>query len=74
MTTNTIQPTKFDMVMEEIDTLVSNFQDSLTRTTNKVCELDTFQIGVTYVVILRAGKISKTLSFNLDELTGEVNL
>ncbi|PGW22697.1 hypothetical protein [Bacillus cereus] len=71
MTTNTIQPTKFDMVMEEIDTLVSNFQDSLTRITNKVCEVNTFQLGVTYMVILRAGKISKTLSFNLDELTEE---
>ncbi|WP_157349537.1 hypothetical protein [Bacillus sp. EE-W1] len=71
MTTNTIQPTKFDMVMEEIDTLVSNFQDSLTRITNKVCEVDTFQLDATYVVILRAGKTSETLSFNLDELTEE---
>jgi len=71
MTTNTIQPTKFDMVMEEIDTLISNFQDSLTRITNKVCKVDTFQLGVMYVVILWAGKTSKTLSFNLDELTGE---
>ncbi|WP_257156041.1 hypothetical protein [Bacillus cereus] len=52
MTTNTIQPTKFDMVMEEIDTLISNFQDSLTRITNKVCKVDTFQLGVMYVVIL----------------------
>lgn len=71
MTTNTIQPTKLDIVMEEIDTLVSNFQDSLTRITNKVCEVDAFQLGVMYIVILRAGKISETLSFNLDELTGD---
>ncbi|MED4682471.1 hypothetical protein P9452_01925 [Bacillus mycoides] len=68
MTTNTIQPTKFDIVMEEIDTLVSHFQESLSRITNKVCKVDTFQLGVTYVVILRADKISKTLSFNLNEL------
>ncbi|WP_026591419.1 hypothetical protein [Bacillus sp. UNC437CL72CviS29] len=71
MTTNTIQPTKMDMVMEEIDTLVSTFQDSLSRITNKVCKVDTFQLGLTYVVILRAGTISKTLSFNLNELTEE---
>ncbi|PGM96732.1 hypothetical protein [Bacillus cereus] len=71
MTTHTIQATKFDIVMEEIDTLVSNFQDSLSRITNTVCNVDTFQLGITYVVILRAGKISKTLSFNLNELTEE---
>ncbi|MED1285731.1 hypothetical protein [Bacillus mycoides] len=71
MTTNTIQPTNLDIIMEEIDTLVSNFQDSLSRITNKVCKVDTFQLGLTYVVILRAGKISKTLSFNLNEVTGE---
>ncbi|MED2173075.1 MULTISPECIES: hypothetical protein [Bacillus cereus group] len=71
MTTNTIQPTNLDITMEEIDTLVSNFQDSLSRITNKVCKVDTFQLGLTYVVILRAGKISKTLSFNLNELTEE---
>ncbi|MFF2339974.1 hypothetical protein [Bacillus mycoides] len=69
MTTNTIQATKFDIVMEEVDTLVSNLQDSLSRITNKTCKVDTFQLGSTYVVILRAGKISKTLSFNLNELT-----
>ncbi|MGG0454686.1 hypothetical protein [Bacillus mycoides] len=69
MTTNTIQATKFDIVMEEVDTLVSNLQDSLSRITNKICKVDTFQLGSTYVVILRAGKISKTLSFNLNELT-----
>lgn len=69
MTTNTIQPTNLDIIMEEIDTLVSNFQDSLSRVTNKVCKVDTFQLGLTYVVILHAGKISKTLSFNLNELT-----
>lgn len=71
MTTNTIQPTKMDIVMEEIDTLVSTFQDSLSHITNKVCRVDTFQLGFTYVVILRAGTISKTLSFNLNELTEE---
>ncbi|MGG0648527.1 hypothetical protein ABE083_16935 [Bacillus mycoides] len=71
MTTNTIQPTNLDIVMEEIDTLVSNFQYSLSRITNKVCKVDTFQLGLTYVVILRAGKISKTLSFNLNEVTEE---
>ncbi|HDR7632984.1 MULTISPECIES: hypothetical protein [Bacillus] len=71
MTTNIIQPTNFDIVMEEIDTLVSNFQDSLSRITNKICKVDTFQLGIMYVVILRAGKISETLSFNLDELTEE---
>lgn len=71
MTTNTIQPTNLDIAMEEIDTLVSTFQDSLSRITNKVCKVDTFQLGLTYVVILRAGKISKTLSFNLNEITEE---
>ncbi|QWI38007.1 hypothetical protein [Bacillus mycoides] len=71
MTTNTIQPTNLDIIMEEIDTLVSNFQDSLSRITNKICKVDTLQLGSTYVVILRAGKISKTLSFDLDELTEE---
>ncbi|PHD55098.1 hypothetical protein COF61_30075 [Bacillus toyonensis] len=71
MTTNTIQPTNLDIAMEEIDTLVSNFQDSLSRITNKVCKVDTFQLGLTYVVILRAGKISKTLRFNLNEITEE---
>lgn len=71
MTTNTIQPTNLDIAMEETDTLVSNFQDSLSRITNKVCKVDTFQLGLTYVVILRAGKISKTLSFNLNEITEE---
>ncbi|RAN84978.1 hypothetical protein [Bacillus sp. SRB_331] len=71
MTTITIQPTNLDIIMEEIDTLVSNFQDSLSRITNKVCKVDTFQLGLTYVVILRAGKISKTLSFNLNEVTEE---
>ncbi|PEE18277.1 hypothetical protein CON53_09145 [Bacillus cereus] len=71
MTTNTIQPTNLDIVMEEIDTLVSNFQDSLSRITNKACKVDTFQLGSTYVVILRAGKISTTLSFNLNEVTEE---
>ncbi|WP_144550983.1 hypothetical protein [Bacillus mycoides] len=71
MTTNTIQPTNIDMVMEEIDTLVSTFQDTLSRVTNKVCKVDTFQLGELYVVILRAGTISKALSFNLNELTEE---
>ncbi|MEN1935863.1 hypothetical protein AAIE21_09610 [Paenibacillus sp. 102] len=52
MTTNTIQPTNIDMVMEEIDTLVSTFQDSLSRITYKTCKVDTFQLGLTYVVIL----------------------
>ncbi|MES9699856.1 hypothetical protein ABWK42_21935 [Bacillus sp. JJ927] len=71
MKTNTIQPTNLDIVMEEIDTLVSNFQDSLSRITNKICNVDTSQLGSTYVVILQSGKISKTLSFNLNELTEE---
>lgn len=67
----TVQVTKEDIVMHEIDTLVSYYQDTLARVTDKECVVDTFQLGLTYVVILRAGKISKTLSFNLNELTEE---
>ncbi len=51
--------------MEEIDTLVSNFQDSLSRITNKVCKVDIHSNSgaLRMEVILRAGKISKTLEF-----------
>ncbi|MGI8277453.1 hypothetical protein [Bacillus mycoides] len=59
--------------MHEIDTLVSHYQDALARVTDNECVVDTFQLGIIYVVVLRAGRIFKTLSFNLQELTEETN-
>nr|WP_324253375.1 hypothetical protein [Bacillus sp. RIT694] len=58
-------------MQEPCHNFLYNLQDSLSRITNKICKVDAFQLGLTYIVILRAGKISKTLSFNLDELTEE---
>ncbi|MEH7188225.1 hypothetical protein [Bacillus toyonensis] len=51
----TVQVTKEDIVMHEIDTLVSHYQDALARVTDNECVVDTFQLGIIYVVILRAG-------------------
>ncbi|MBG9612780.1 hypothetical protein [Bacillus cereus] len=69
----TVQVTKEDIVMHEIDTLVSHYQDALSRITDKECVVDTFQLGIIYVVVLRAGRIFKTLNFNLQELNEEAN-
>ncbi|PDZ88914.1 hypothetical protein [Bacillus thuringiensis] len=69
----TVQVTKEDIVMHEIDTLVSHYQDALARVTDSECVVDTFQLGIIYVVTLRAGRIFKTLNFNLQELTEETN-
>ncbi|PFN86607.1 hypothetical protein COJ67_17920 [Bacillus thuringiensis] len=69
----TVQVTKEDIIMHEIDTLVSHYQDALARITDKECVVDTFQLGIIYVVVLRAGRIFKTLNFNLQELNEEAN-
>ncbi|MGH0486018.1 hypothetical protein ACQVPJ_16285 [Bacillus mycoides] len=68
---NIIEVTNLDKVMANIDELVEKYQETLTSITEEETNVDSFSIGNIYLVYLRSGNMSKSISFDLNGLTEE---
>lgn len=64
----TVQVTKEDIVMHEIDELVSNYQDLISKLTGEDATVDTISAGSFYMVYLRSKQYSNTLFFDVSEM------
>ncbi|UFH99691.1 hypothetical protein [Bacillus toyonensis] len=54
--------------MHEIDELVSNYQDLISKLTGEDATVDTISAGSFYMVYLRSKQYSNTLFFDVSEM------
>ncbi|PDY83695.1 hypothetical protein [Bacillus toyonensis] len=68
MKTNTIVVSKLDVLMQEMDGLVSNYQDLISKLTGEDATIDVITAGGFYMVYLRSKQYSNTLFFDVIEV------
>ncbi|HDR7391555.1 hypothetical protein COM33_15495 [Bacillus toyonensis] len=68
MKTNTIGVSKLDGLMQEIDGLVSNYRDLISKLTGGGAIVDVITAGGFYMVYLRSKQYSNKLFFDVIEV------